>query len=140
MLSRRQFLTLAAGCMAGSALTAACAMPAAPASSGGGAATAKKTVVYWALQGENGDDNLVRGIIKPFEAKNPNVKINLQEVPWEGYYDKYQTLSAGGQAPDIAFVSAAWIQDFARLGIALNLDPFVEKRACSVPTRPINIF
>ena len=36
-------------------------------------------------------------------------------------------MSAAGQAPDIAFVSAAWIQDFARLGIAFNLDPFVEK-------------
>ena len=140
MLSRRQFLTLAAGCMAGSALTAACAMPAAPASSGGGAATAQKTVVYWALQGENGDDNLVRGIIKPFEAKNPNVKINLQEVPWEGYYDKYQTLSAGGQAPDIAFVSAAWIQDFARLGIALNLDPFVEKAGVFGPSEADKYF
>ena len=27
----------------------------------------------------------------------------------------------------MAFVSAAWIQDFARLGVALNLDPYVEK-------------
>ncbi|MCX6046091.1 MAG: sugar ABC transporter substrate-binding protein [Chloroflexi bacterium] len=126
MLSRRKFLTLAAGSIAGSAL-AACVTPGAAPGAGTGAATDTKTVLYWALQGENEGENLTRGVIKPFEEKNPTVKINLQEIPWEGYYDKYQTLSAGGQAPDIAFVSAAWIQDFAKLGIAMNLDPFLEK-------------
>ncbi|MBX3011296.1 MAG: sugar ABC transporter substrate-binding protein [Caldilineaceae bacterium] len=129
MLSRRKFLTLAASGMVGSTLLAACAVPTA-APSGGSAeeATAEETtLVYWALQGENGDDNLVRGVINPFQEQNPTIKIDLQETPWDGYYEKYQTLSAAGQAPDIAFVSAAWIQDFAKLGIALNLDPFVEK-------------
>ncbi len=129
MLSRRKFLTVAAGSMVGSALLAACTMPtAAPSgSTEAGATPEEATLVYWALQGENGDDNLVRGVITPFEEQNPDVKIDLQEIPWDGYYEKYQTLSAAGQAPDIAFVSAAWIQDFAKLGIALNLDPFVEK-------------
>ncbi len=127
MLSRRKFLTLTATGIAGSAL-AACVTPgAAPSAGTGGAAADTKTVLYWALQGENEGENLTRGVIKPFEEKNPTVKINLQEIPWNGYYDKYQTLSAGGQAPDIAFVSAAWIQDFAKLGIAMNLDPFLEK-------------
>ncbi len=129
MLSRREFLTLSAGCIAGTALAACTTVPgAAPAGNGeNGAVDAEATtIVYWALQGENGDDNLVRGVIDPFEAQYPDVKVDFQEVPWEGYYEKYQTLSAAGQAPDLAFASAAWIQDFARLGIALNLDPFVE--------------
>lgn len=128
MLSRRKFLALSAGCVAGSAL-AACTVPSAVPSAGesGGAVEAEATtIVYWALQGENGDNNLVRGVIEPFEEQYTDVKVDFQEVPWEGYYEKYQTLSAAGQAPDLAFASAAWIQDFARLGIALNLDPFVE--------------
>lgn len=137
MLSRRAFLTLAAGCVAGSTLATACAMPAAaPGASsdtGAGAAAEGATIVYWALQGENGDDNLVRGVIKPFEEQYPDVKVDFQETPWDGYYEKYQTLSAAGQAPDIAFVSAAWIQDFARLGIVLNLDPFTEKNGVFGP-------
>lgn len=130
MLSRRQFLTLAAGSVAGAALVA-CTPAIAPGGStaeeGAAGAAEGTTIVYWALQGENGDDNLVRGVIDPFQEQYPDVHVDLQEIPWEGYYEKYQTLSAAGQAPDIAFVSAAWIQDFARLGIALNLDPFVEK-------------
>lgn len=130
MLSRRQFLTLAAGSLAGTTLVAACTPVVAPSSSpGAGAETTEgTTIVYWALQGENGDDNLMRGVINPFHEQYTDVKVDLQEIPWDGYYEKYQTLSAAGQAPDIAFVSAAWIQDFAKLGIALNLDPFVEQR------------
>jgi multiple sugar transport system substrate-binding protein len=122
-------MTMTAGAVAASALVAACAPPvAAPAGESGAAgAAAGTTILYWALQGENGDDNLVRGVIDPFKEARPEITVDMQEIPWDGYYEKYQTLSAAGQAPDIAFVSAAWIQDFARLGIALNLDPFVEK-------------
>ena len=131
MLSRRRFLTLSAGVTA-SALMAACVPPAPPSASTGGGESAPVTaedvtITYWALQGENTDDNLTRGVVVPFEEQNPGVKVDMQEIPWDGYYEKYQTLSAAGQAPDLAFVSAAWIQDFAHLGVALNLDPYVEK-------------
>jgi multiple sugar transport system substrate-binding protein len=144
MLSRRKFLTLTAGSMAAVAFVSGCAVPvAAPAGSGETAAEPASdatTLVYWALQGENGDDNLVRGVIDPFHEQHPEVKIDMQEIPWDGYYEKYQTLSAAGQAPDIAFVSAAWIQDFARLGIALNLDPFVEKTGAFGPEAAEDLF
>lgn len=129
MLSRRRFLSLSAGISA-SAMLSACIAPAAAPSAGGDAAAPGSegvTISYWALQGENTDNNLVRGVIEPFEEQYPDVKVELEEIPWEGYYEKYQTLSAAGQAPDLAFVSAAWIQDFAHLGVALNLDPYVEK-------------
>jgi multiple sugar transport system substrate-binding protein len=110
----------------------ACVAPTASPSTGSAAGSAAPgaedvTITYWALDGENTDDNLVRGVITPFEEQYSGVKVDLQEIPWEGYYEKYQTLSAAGQAPDLAFVSAAWIQDFARLGVAMNLDPYVEK-------------
>lgn len=130
MLSRRKFLTLTAGVSA-TALLAACVAPAASTSTGSDAAAAPDsegvTITYWALQGENTDDNLTRGVVEPFMEQNPSVKVEMEEVPWDGYYEKYQTLGAAGQAPDLAFVSAAWIQDFAHLGVALNLDPYVEK-------------
>lgn len=142
MVSRRKFLTLAAGSLAATAVAACVAPPAAP-SAGAGAAepsAAGTTLVYWALQGENGDNNLVRGVIEPFAEARPEIKIDLQEIPWDGYYEKYQTLSAAGQAPDLAFVSAAWIQDFARLGIALNLDPFIEKTGAFGPDSADKLF
>ncbi|MCL4862396.1 MAG: sugar ABC transporter substrate-binding protein [Caldilineaceae bacterium] len=141
MVSRRTFLTLAAGSMAAT-VVAACAAPVAAPSGGAPAEPAQDvtTIVYWALQGENGDNNLVRGVIDPFHEQRSDVRVDMQEVPWDGYYEKYQTLSAAGQAPDIAFVSAAWIQDFARLGIALNLDPFIEKTGAFGPEAEEDLF
>lgn len=142
MVSRRKFLTLAAGSVTAAAFAAACAAPVAVPAGDTAAAPAADvtTLVYWALQGENGDNNLVRGVIDPFHEQRPDVRVDLQEIPWDGYYEKYQTLSAAGQAPDIAFVSAAWIQDFARLGIALNLDPFVEKAGAFGPEAADDLF
>lgn len=134
MLSRRRFLTLTAGLTA-TTFVAACAAPVAAPQAGQEQESGTQdavpdaedvTLVYWALQGENTDNNLTRGVVEPFEADHPGVTVDLQEIPWDGYYEKYQTLSAAGQAPDLAFVSAAWIQDFAKLGVALNLDPYAE--------------
>jgi multiple sugar transport system substrate-binding protein len=131
-----------AGSMAAAAFASACVAPAAAPGAGSAEEPAAEgaTIVYWALDGENGDNNLVRGVIEPFAEQRPDVKVDMQEIPWDGYYEKYQTLSAAGQAPDIAFVSAAWIQDFARLGIALNLDPFIEKTGAFGPEAAEELF
>src|SRR5687768_12817675 len=127
MLSRRRFLLVTAG-VTTSALVSACVAPTVPGAGSAGESAApasdEVTLVYWALEGENDGDNITRGVIEPFHEAYPGVRVELQEVPWDGYYEKYQTLGAAGQAPDLAFVSAAWIQDFAHLGVALNLDPY----------------
>lgn len=137
MLSRRRFLTLTAG-LGTSAILAACVAPVASPGTGtdsGDTSAANEgiTLTYWALQGENTDNNLTRGLVEPFQEAYPDITVDMQEIPWDGYYEKYQTLTAAGQAPDLAFVSAAWIQDFAKLGVALNLDPFVEKNGVFGP-------
>ena len=97
-----------------SALLSACVAPVATTGGAGDTESAPGsevvTLVYWALDGENNGDNITRGVIDPFHEAYPNVKVELEEIPWDGYYEKYQTLGAAGQAPDLAFVSAAWIQ------------------------------
>ncbi len=42
-------------------------------------------------------------IAKAFEAKNPDIKVEVQLVPEEGYIEKLLTSYAGGTAPDIFF-------------------------------------
>ncbi len=135
---RRQFLKLAAGSAVGSALAAACvpvptpspAAPSAPVSEAPTPTLAppaeEVTVVFWSTEGDNAFGNLERGLITPYRDQYPNVNLKWEEVPWDPYYDKYVTTSAAGQAPDIAFVSAGWIQAWISLGIVLNLDPFIE--------------
>jgi len=83
------------------------------------------TIAYWSLENAEGER---KGFIDPFEKAHPGVKVDAQIVPWDAYIQKYQSLSAAGQAPDVAFVSIAWIYDWAKAGIVLNLGPWMELR------------
>src|SRR5688572_1277891 len=90
MLSRRKFLTVSAGLTA-TALLSACVAPVANTGSASSAESSEPgseeiTLVYWALDGENNGDNITRGVVEPFHEAYPGVKIDLQEIPWDGYY------------------------------------------------------
>lgn len=79
---------LAAALMAGTLLTAA------PASA--------QTVNFW-YHFDNAD-NPMSGLVETFEAANPGVKINAENIPWNSYYDQLYTSLAAGTAPDAALV------------------------------------
>jgi raffinose/stachyose/melibiose transport system substrate-binding protein len=61
-------------------------------------------------------------IAKAYEAANPNVKVNLQQVGDQPYKDKIRVLTASHKLPDIYF---SWAGDFAnkfvRGGLAADL-------------------
>jgi raffinose/stachyose/melibiose transport system substrate-binding protein len=61
-------------------------------------------------------------VAKAYEAANPKVKVDLQQVGDQPYKDKIRVLSAANQLPDIYF---SWAGDFAnkfvRAGLAADL-------------------
>jgi multiple sugar transport system substrate-binding protein len=61
-----------------------------------------------------------------FVAKNPNVKLVVEEVPWADYFQKLLTQTAGGNAPDVMWVGSLWIPQFWAKGVVRNLDPYVD--------------
>lgn len=62
------------------------------------------------------------GVVADYEAKNPGVTIELEQVGDQPYKDKIRVLSASGELPDIYF---SWAGDFAnkfvRAGLAADL-------------------
>jgi len=66
------------------------------------------------------------GVVKDYEAANPQVKIQLDQVADQPYKDKIRVLSASKQLPDIYF---SWAGDFAnkfvRAGLAADLTSVV---------------
>ena len=62
------------------------------------------------------------GVAKAYEAANPGVKVDLQQVGDQPYKDKIRVLSASKQLPDVYF---SWAGDFAnkfvRAGLAADL-------------------
>lgn len=55
-------------------------------------------------------------LIAEFEEENPHVTVDHQIIPWADYPTTLQTRVAGGEAPDVMFLSQLWYQGFADIG------------------------
>jgi len=81
--------------MQGAALAALLALAA-------GTAQAESTVRFW-YHFDN-PDNPVADLVAKFEAANPGITVEAENIPWNSYYDNLYTAIAGGNAPDAAMV------------------------------------
>ncbi len=61
-----------------------------------------ETVRFW-YHFDN-PENPMGDLVKKFEAANPGIKIQAENVPWNSYYDTLYTSLVGGNAPDAAMV------------------------------------
>lgn len=93
------------------------------AGSAGGAANGKSVTLdfVWFSDGKEGE--IMKGIIKDYEAKNPNVKINLIEIAYKDLATKLKTMITGGQPPALARISTTEIGAFSKQ--ALDLSTYV---------------
>ncbi|MFC5450702.1 ABC transporter substrate-binding protein [Paenibacillus aestuarii] len=85
-----------------------------------GASEAKKNVsldFVWFSDGNEGD--VMKGIIKDYETKNPNVKINLIEVAYKDLSTKLKTMVSGGKPPALARISTTEIGAFSNSAVDL---------------------
>ena len=67
-----------------------------------GAAANAETVRFW-YHFDN-PDNPMTELVEKFEAANPGITIEAENVPWNSYYDNLYTAIVGGNAPDAAMV------------------------------------
>jgi multiple sugar transport system substrate-binding protein len=57
-----------------------------------------------------------------FEAKNPDISVDVTVVPWADYWTKLRTDVAGKSADDIFWVNNSYYADYADNGNLLNID------------------
>lgn len=65
-------------------------------------AASAQTVRFW-YHFDN-PDNPMSKLVEEFQAKNPGIRIEAENVPWNSYYDNLYTAIVGGNAPDAAMV------------------------------------
>ncbi len=65
-------------------------------------------------------------VVAQFEAAHPNIKVELEMVPYMDIFTKYKTLSAGGSAPDVISMNFENLRQFATLGALEPLDSFID--------------
>lgn len=80
----------------------------------------------WTLA-EEPSGSVERAMVSEFEKANPDIKIQLEPVPYPTMNVKFMTQSRARQAPDIFRAYEASVISFAEMGLLLNLEPYIEK-------------
>jgi multiple sugar transport system substrate-binding protein len=65
-------------------------------------------------------------IVDDFQAKNPNIKVNVDVSDWDSYWTKLKTLYAGGTPPDVFAMDAPLYPDWLSRGALLNLQKYID--------------
>lgn len=110
MKRRFKLLSMALVLTMGAAILPACSSGdagGASSSSGAAASSSKKEVkkldFVWFSDGVEGD--VTKAIIKDYQDKNPNIQINLIEVPFKDLETKLKMMVSGGEPPALARIS-----------------------------------
>jgi multiple sugar transport system substrate-binding protein len=59
-----------------------------------------------------------------FEKENPNIKVEVSPLAWEGMHDKMVAAFQSGNAPDILDLLMSWTYEFAAAGWLLPLEDY----------------
>ncbi len=119
-MSRRSFLMLSAGAMAGAALVA-CQAPVAPGAGSGAAVPAAESVelTMWGWT-----DLIWEHIMEQFEEQHPGVTVNLTELGDIVFGDqKFLTAVAADTGPDVAIQNRHTFLQFAAKGLYSDVTP-----------------
>jgi multiple sugar transport system substrate-binding protein len=81
----------------------------------------KTTLRIWAM-GREGE--VLSQLIPEFEKEHPNVRVDVQQIPWTAAHEKLLTAYVGEATPDIAMLGNTWIPEFVALNALAPLDSF----------------
>src|SRR5262245_22785583 len=65
-------------------------------------------------------------IVDEFQASHPDIHVNVDVSDWSSYWNKLQTLFAGGTPPDVFAMDAPLYLDWQSRGVLLNLQSYID--------------
>lgn len=83
-----------------------------------------ESVEFWAL-GREGE--VVQGLLESFLAEHPEIRVDVQQIPFTAAHEKLLTALIGGAPPDLAQVGNTWIPEFVVLNALEPLDPWLAR-------------
>jgi multiple sugar transport system substrate-binding protein len=94
----------------------------------------EQVTLVWSYWGDPWEVELNTKVKAAFEAKYPNIKIQTQHDPWANYFDKVQTQWAGGNSPDVMFLTN--IPLYSSKGVLMDLNPMIQKNKFDLSDYP----
>ncbi len=90
-----------------------------------GSAFAATTVNFTVAEYSSKTGPFYKEVAADFEKANPDIKINIEVVPWDSLLQRLTTDIAGGTPPDISIIGTRWLLDFASQGVAEPIDSYL---------------
>ena len=75
-----------------------------------------RTVIEFASWGSKSEINIIKPILKDFEAENPDIKVRFLHIP-QNYFQKIHLLYASNTPPDVIFVNNLNLPIYANAGV-----------------------
>ncbi len=72
-------------------------------------------------------DGVISELVDEWNALHPAARVKLMVVPWDGYWEKLATMSAGDHLPDIFWLETGNLYDFVDREQLMDLTPLVER-------------
>lgn len=91
----------------------------------GQTAQAQTTVTFWQFFTGDTDVAAWRDAIAKFEAANPDIKVNMELVPWSEQQQRFVTALATGGLPDVSMLGNNVVAQFQATGSLAALDEYV---------------
>ncbi len=92
-------------------------------------------MMYW----DNVQTPVIDEAIEIFEAANPNIKIETSVVPWGQYWQKLQTTTVAGTAPDIFWMNVPNFPKYANNNLLMNLSDHFEESGVDITKYPSDL-
>ncbi len=80
------------------------------------------TLKFWAMGTEA---EFVTKLVPEFQRRNPGIKVDVQQIPWNAAQEKLVTAFASDNTPDICQLGNTWIAQFASLNAIISLDKYI---------------
>ncbi len=87
-------------------------------------ADGKRILKVWGMGGEGGS---LPNMVEAFEKANPDIDVQVQQIPWDSAHDKLLTAVASKNGPDVIQMGMTWIPEFANAGALLDLSSYTDK-------------
>lgn len=76
----------------------------------------------WAIGAEGERLNV---LARQFQSENPEIRLEVQTIPWSAAHEKLITAVAGGTEPDICQLGNTWMPEFHAMRALAPLDSFI---------------
>lgn len=89
-------------------------------------------------------NNDVPGLVKQieqYESENENVKVNIEKIPLDQFFEKVETMIAGNRAPDLLYTPVLATKRYANLDLLLDVAPSLteEEKADFLPSTMVSV-